>query len=633
MKKPRNGSPIPLLNGSKCQRKDCRNRERESTIVVNSSKKNNKNGRRSFYELSLSLILLLWCLIFLFYTRLGLSHENEGNLTLDNKSTPFPCDLKDKLSSDAYSPVPNRGNNTMNLWLLELNLSIASSNSSVHLEFPNHQYSLLEPTRLEDLVWNIIGYGAFMCRVQNPEEIKADKPKELASGRHHSTYINLDEFRNITTQEKVQEVPCQLVNITHRLEPDGKEYNYASVLKGAKVVAHNKEAKGASNILGMDHDKYLRNPCSAREKFVVIELSEETLVDVVKIANSEHYSSTFKDFDLFGSLSYPTENWTLLGKFMAANVKQLQSFKLPEPKWVRYLKLNLFSHYGSEHYCTLSAFEVYGVDAVEQMLEDLLVSSEKAVSNKLPEINSSVAPTSKPEAVSVDGKKAGKALVGGENTGTGAENVNDAQQLHVDVTKDPSIKSKIPDPVIEVRQRPISRIPGDIVLKILMQKVKSLELNLSVLEEYIKELNRRQGEFLPELDKELSRVSSLLETGKKEIEDLMRWKEEMEKGFDDLEEWKAVVSSRLESLVRENMMLRLDVQKVMKEQSNLESKELAVLAVSLFFVCFATIKLVSTRVSSILGAPQSEKVCRTSRGWVMILVSSTMTIFITLLSS
>jgi hypothetical protein len=87
--------------------------------------------------------------------------------------------------------------------------------------------------------------------------------------------------------------------------------------------------------------------------------------------------------------------------------------------------------------------------------------------------------------------------------------------------------NSIPDPVVEVRQQPSGRIPGDTVLKILMQKVRSLELNLSVLEEYVKELNRRQGDVLPELDKELVRILSLLEKSRGEIKDLLGWKESM----------------------------------------------------------------------------------------------------------
>ncbi|KAK9275741.1 hypothetical protein L1049_023010 [Liquidambar formosana] len=165
-----------------------------------------------------------------------------------------------------------------------------------------------------------------------------------------------------------------------------------------------------------------------------------------------------------------------------------------------------------------------------------------------------------------------------------------------------------------------------------MQKVKSLELNLSVLEEYIKELNRRQGDVLPELDKELSRISLLLEKSKTEIKNLMEWKEIMDKGIIDLESWKAVVSSRVDALVRENIMMRLDVEKVVDELKGLENKEFAVLAVSFCFACLAILKLASMQILTFSrSSHHSDKLCQTSRGWILILVSSSMIIFIALL--
>ena len=186
----------------------------------------------------------------------------------------------------------------------------------------------------------------------------------------------LDEFKSKAISYKSKSATGQAGNVIHRVEPGGAEYNYASASKGAKVLASNKESKGASIILGKDKDKYLRNPCSTEEKFVVIELSEETLVATIEIANSEHYSSNPKEIELLGSLVFPTDDWVKLGNFTASNVKHAQRFALDEPKWVRYLKLNLLSHYGTEFYCTLSVVEVYGVDAVERMLEDLISVQE-----------------------------------------------------------------------------------------------------------------------------------------------------------------------------------------------------------------------------------------------------------------
>ncbi|GKV31658.1 hypothetical protein SLEP1_g40331 [Rubroshorea leprosula] len=592
------------------------------------SKRDHKNptSAKNFYELSLSVILSLWCLVFLFYSRLGLSHENGGNSTHD-RSTTCPSVCKDKFCNDPCSYDPNGSNNCTNSMLLDLNESVSHMNCTIYQHVVKREYSLPQTNRIEDVILSVLGYKAFICEVQ--QERSTSEPKQLTDLKTSPTYLNLDEFRNITQQAKGSDAPSQLINITHRLQPDGTEYNYASAMKGAKVVAQNKEAKGASNILGKDHDKYLRNPCSVEEMFVVIELAEETLVDAVKIANLEHYSSNFKEFELRGSLNYPTETWYPLGKFVAANVKQIQTFTLPEPKWLRYLKLNLLSHYGSEFYCTLSVVEVYGVDAIERMLEDLI---EGPATLKSAKPDSTTMPSSKPEVDSINGER-NEVQSGTQTAAVGTENKEDSQRPNEDMMKNPVRTSKIPDPLIEVRQQPVGRIPSDTVLRILMLKVRSLELNLSVLEEYAKELNRRQGDVLPELEKELSRVAPLLRKANEEIIDVLQWKEKMEREFEDLESWKATVSSTLDALVRENSMLRSDIEKVARDHATLESKELAVLAISLFFAGLAILKLVLARVATILGASQPDKVCRTSRGWVLILVSSSMTIFITLLSS
>ncbi|KAJ6307972.1 hypothetical protein OIU76_017704 [Salix suchowensis] len=593
---------------------------------LNNKNRSNNSRRRSSYELRLSLILLLWGLLFFFCA----GHENQGNLTPENCSVPFSSD------ANTYSHDANRSNNGTNGTLPEVNLSTSSQNATVHTDLGNQKWALPETIRLQEIILSALGYGSSVRKMQNPEELKTGKPIELPKGRpQHLTYLNFDEFWDVIRQEKGRVMPKQLPNITHRLEPDGKEYNYASVTKGAKVLAYNKEAKGACNILGRDHDKYLRNPCSVVEKFVVIELSEETLVDVVKIANFEHYSSNFKDFELSGSLNYSTKSWIPLGNFVAANVKHIQDFKLPEPKWVRYLKLNLLSHYGSGFYCTLSVVEVYGVDAIERMLEDFFVPSEEPLPIELPKPSLTAAPRLKPELNITDKESNEKVRNETDNAGRGTEKLSDIQQSHPNGKKNSESISIIADPVTEARQLPISRKPGDTLLKILMQKVKSLELSLTMLEEYIKETNQRKGDILPKLHEELSGISLLVEKIRTEIRDLMEWKENTGKVLMEYQSWKAGVSSSMDALVRENTRLsRLDIEKVANGQANLESKELAVLTVSLFFMCFSTIVIISAKVSKYLGAASSsDKACRTSRGWMMILVSSTMIIFATILSS
>lgn len=410
--------------------------------------------------------------------------------------------------------------------LLELNISVKINDSCSPTDYnaiPEH--SLQKTSALEDAVSTILGYNMLICQMQ-PQVVHIRRNEDrLLNGRTHLTYPNLEEFRSITKQEKRGSTASQLVNITHRLEPDGTPYNYASSSKGAKVVVHNKEAKGATNILNKDHDKYLRNPCSVFGKFFVIELADETLVDAVKIANFEHYSSMLKEFELSGSLVYPTETWNPLGTFVAENVKHAQCFKLPEPKWLRYLKLNLLTHYGSEFYCTVSFIEVYGIDAIEQMLEDLIVNSPESSPDKMENLNKTALRSMIPDSGSDYHETKGVVQNVVESANKGVENFDEGQGLNLDATRIKQTITNGHEFIKKHRQQSNGRTHGDAVLKILLQKVRALELNLSVLEKYIKELSKRQGDILPELDNEISQVSDLLEKSKLEIKDLLKWKD------------------------------------------------------------------------------------------------------------
>ncbi|CAI8589325.1 unnamed protein product [Vicia faba] len=533
------------------------------------------------FGLSFSFLFSIWCLVSIFHSRLHLVHGS------------------------------SKGGD-----MLELNES-----TSISQKLVKPMYSVAETISLEQVFWRVLGNNSrLVCKLQSqPEE------KKLQSSH---------EFQNISALEKQEKSNDSLVNITHRLESDGSVYNYASESKGAKVVAYNKEAKGAINILGKDHDKYLRNPCSVAGKFVVIELSEETLVDSVKIANFEHYSSNFKEFDLAGSLNYPTESWSELGSFVATNVKQAQVFKLPKPNWVRYLKLSLLSHYGSEFYCTLSVVEIYGINAIERMLKDLIVTSVESIPHKLPTQNISdiITPSLKSEADQID-RKGNELEIKNDTVAAEISSVNDdTQKVDAEVTKNPVIVNLVPDPVKELRQQLNGRITGDTVLKILMQKVKSVEVNLSALEDYIKELNRRQGITIPNLEKVMFRLSESLEQSKTEINDHQQWNTNMEKGISEVKSWKDDVSSQLNDLARENNMLRLDVQKVARDQENLEAKELVVLATSLAFVCLAVLRIISARLFS-FSTIDDDSVNQTTRGWFTLLLYCSLTIFIILFYS
>jgi hypothetical protein len=54
-------------------------------------------------------------------------------------------------------------------------------------------------------------------------------------------------------------------------------------------------------------------------------------------------------------------------------------------------------------------------------------------------------------------------------------------------------------------------MPGDSVFKILMQKVRSLDLSLSILERYLEEVNSKYGNIFKEIDKDLGEKDVLFE--------------------------------------------------------------------------------------------------------------------------
>jgi hypothetical protein len=462
------------------------------------------NGDYRFYKVSLSFALVSWLVFFLlnFWTS-HIDGYRDGPNELPTGIRTWEEEKID-LNKQSYCPVDT---------------------DSINL----HENSCSNTVEPEELVNEV------KVTEENVNPVLTVEEKPEKSGVKLLP-IGLEEFKTKAFNSRNKSANGPPGSIIHRLEPGGEEYNYASASKGAKVLSYNKEAKGASNILGKDKDKYLRNPCSAEDKFVVLELSEETLVDTIQIANFEHYSSNVRLFELLGSLIYPTENWVNLGNFTAANVKHAQRFRLTEPKWVRYLKLNLINHYDSGFYCTLSLVQVYGVDAVERMLEDLVFASEEPKKTEPPN------PVIK-----------------------GSDDLDlDLDRDHVDEDRSaPSIevanKIDMPDPVEEIRhqQQQTGRMPGDSVLKILMQKVRLLDINLSVLERYIEELNSRYGNIFKDIEGDMQKKDALIEKIKSDIRSLLESKEVMTKEIDDLISWKSLVSQKMDNILGDHSILRL----------------------------------------------------------------------------
>ncbi|CAA7059425.1 unnamed protein product [Microthlaspi erraticum] len=431
--------------------------------------------------------------------------------------------------------------------------------------------------------------------------------------------LGLDEFKSRASNTKNKSLSAQVSGVTHRMEPGGKEYNYASASKGAKVLSSNKEAKGASSILSRDNDKYLRNPCSTEGKFVVIELSEETLVNTIKIANFEHYSSNLKEFELQGTLVYPTDTWVHMGNITAANVKHEQNFTLVEPKWVRYLKLNFLSHYGSEFYCTLSLVEVYGVDAVERMLEDLIsVEDNKKMFNTREGDSEQKEKTVKQQTESSEGDE------DGAKKSTQREKERDASPENVVARAEASMaknSNKLSEPVEEVRRhQPGSRMPGDTVLKILMQKLRSLDLNLSVLERYLEELNTRYGNIFKEMDRETGVREKAIVSLRLDVEGMKERQERMVREAEEMKEWRKRVETEMVRAEKEKEEMSERLEEVWQRLEWMEKKGLMVFTVCLGFGIIAVIAVLVG-----MGTGRAEK---TGGGaWLLLLISSTFVIW------
>ncbi|XP_041982413.1 SUN domain-containing ossification factor isoform X2 [Aricia agestis] len=140
--------------------------------------------------------------------------------------------------------------------------------------------------------------------------------------------------------------------------------NYASLACGAKVVAVNPEAGSPSSILSPNRDEYMLNTCNSRIWFVV-ELCEAVQAQKIEIANFELFSSTPKDIAVYFSDRFPTREWASVGQFQAQDMRDVQSFDLYPHLFGKFIKVEMLSHHGSEHYCPISLFKVYGTSEFE----------------------------------------------------------------------------------------------------------------------------------------------------------------------------------------------------------------------------------------------------------------------------
>ncbi len=150
--------------------------------------------------------------------------------------------------------------------------------------------------------------------------------------------------------------------------------NYASFDCASTVLKTNPECKGATAILVENKDSYMLNICSAKNKFFIVELCDDILIDTVVLANFEFFSSMFRTFRVSVSDRYPVklDRWRNLGTFEARNSREVQAFLIENPLiWARYLRIEFLTHFGNEYYCPVSLLRVHGTTMMEEFNHDL----------------------------------------------------------------------------------------------------------------------------------------------------------------------------------------------------------------------------------------------------------------------
>ncbi|KAF2861897.1 hypothetical protein K470DRAFT_256439 [Piedraia hortae CBS 480.64] len=223
---------------------------------------------------------------------------------------------------------------------------------------------------------------------QSPEHIGQARPQ--ASGKRQrpdlnaleslgdESEINLDfsfgsadPLQPSVSPIKTDESPS--TGLTPRSKDAGKtckeRTNYASFDCAATVLKTNPECKHASSVLIENKDSYMLNTCSAPNKFFIVELCNDILIDTIVLANYEFFSSIFRHFRISVSDRYPVklDKWKDLGTFEAKNTREVQAFLVENPLiWARYLRIEFLSHFGNEYYCPLSLLRVHGTTMMQE---------------------------------------------------------------------------------------------------------------------------------------------------------------------------------------------------------------------------------------------------------------------------
>ncbi|KAK0622869.1 UNC-like C-terminal-domain-containing protein, partial [Immersiella caudata] len=151
-----------------------------------------------------------------------------------------------------------------------------------------------------------------------------------------------------------------------------ERFSYSSFDAGATILKTSPGAKNPKAILVENKDTYMLLECRTKNKFVIVELSDDILVDTVVLANFEFFSSMIRQFRVSVSDRYPVklEKWVDLGTFEARNTRDIQAFLVEHPQiYTKYIRIEFLSHYGNEYYCPVSLLRIHGTRMLDSWKE------------------------------------------------------------------------------------------------------------------------------------------------------------------------------------------------------------------------------------------------------------------------
>ncbi|KAF4336234.1 SLP1 [Fusarium beomiforme] len=229
-------------------------------------------------------------------------------------------------------------------------------------------------------------------------------------GEEDEISLNFDSYMDNTGEQKERPSDVDQAKnegsaqdgqaLTHRSKDAGKtckeRFSYSSFDAGATILKTSPGARNPKAILVENKDSYMLFECRAKEKWVVVELSDDVLIDTVVLANFEFFSSMIHTFTVSVSDRYPVkmDKWKQLGIFHAENSRAIQPFLIQNPRhYSKYVRIDYLTHYGTQFYCPVTLLRIHGTRMLDKFLKDPPSHDDDSVPDEEAEVTPQALPS------------------------------------------------------------------------------------------------------------------------------------------------------------------------------------------------------------------------------------------------